>query len=236
MKSFKWKCTEKFRWKYFLIKFSFHTSTGEMKVLVNIVWFWWFLDWVGVGLEVSWSDLLVDPVSESGNVHVDTWSACFSTSNSPCCDTSLIVVSVFAFHGTDQRTSSITFACVCELTKKRQKWVCHRGIPTSWSLPFPGSPPAHKKLLWRLKRLPSRVFLKLSWQGKKGTTGSSIFLRMTWYFPSLPKTSLPQPLAKHLLWSKTVSWGGRQIVLTCCSNLTASFRNSNAISLWRPPL
>lgn len=85
-------------------------------------------------------------------------------------------------------------------------------VPSPLQVSLPGSPPAHVKDGWSLKYLPKRVVRSLFWQSACGTTGKSSFFRITWYFPSFPKWSLPQPEAVHRAPSKTVPWGGKQIV------------------------
>lgn len=85
--------------------------------------------------------------------------------------------------------------------KKKNDWIIH--VHTHRSLKMAKKIlPAQTKLECKLKWFPNRVVRNTTWHGCRGTIGKSIFFKITWYLPSLPQTSLPQPLAKHRLPSK----------------------------------
>lgn len=97
----------------------------------------------------------------------------------------------------------------------------------------PRLPPAQMKLGCNRKCLPKRVARSFIWQKSRGTVGNSTRFKITWYFPSWPKRSLPHPDTKHWSLSNIVFGGGKQAVFTFSAIWMGVSRNSNAISLYK---
>lgn len=217
-----------------------NVCTGQWKISlksnVNVIFF--ILIVVCRHVNVVVDHLFIDPFSEGCDIGIHSRGSIFPTSDSPSHDTWLHVSVGLTLKiktmvwSVNSKLSYLLEVPLDQLTGMGQT---SGDPPSPLQVSFPGSPPAQMKVLCSSKCCPNLVFLKAVWHLGRWTIGNSTFLRMTWYLPSLPKTSLPHPEATHLADGAEVPAGGRQITPTFSASSTGESKIRTAISLNKPP-